>query len=218
MLHELIKIWFHWVESWGYAGIVILMAMESSIIPVPSELVMPPAAFWASQGKMNFWGVVAAGTIGSYIGSALSYWAAHFIGIPILHRYGKFIFLPKEKLIEAENWVKKYGTSGVFFARLLPVIRHLISIPAGVFNMPFGRFSAVTIIGAGIWCYVLSWFGQKAIGDAPELLNSPEEMIHVLKAKLFWFLGLIIVISSLYFFTIWLRKANHKNERTNLLG
>lgn len=206
MLHDWIVIWFHWVESWGYLGIIVLMAMESSIIPVPSEVVMPPAAYWAAQGRMSFAGVVIAGTVGSYLGSAVSYWVARYAGTPIMHRYGKYFFLPLEKQIQAEHWIRTWGVSGVFFARLLPVIRHLISIPAGLFRMNFKNFSLVTIVGAGFWCWILAWFGQQTIGQSPELLNSPEEMVSVLKSKLSWFVGAIFVFLLLYIFTLRLRK------------
>jgi membrane protein DedA with SNARE-associated domain len=202
MLHELMKTWFMWVEQWGYWGVFFLMAMESSIIPVPSEVVMPPAAFWAAQGKMNFWGVVLAGTAGSYFGSVVSYFSAQWVGLPIIKRYGKYFLLSEEKIILAEKWILQYGVVGVFVARLLPVVRHLISIPAGVFRMRFSSFSAVTIVGAFIWCLVLSWFGQQVIGGNPELLNSPEEMVHVIKSKLIWFVAGVLLLAVLYAFVV----------------
>src|SRR6478609_11922956 len=127
MLHGLFQIWFQWVDQWGYFGVFVLMAMESSIIPVPSEVVMPPAAFWAAQGRMDFWGVVLAGTLGSYVGSVASYFGAQLIGQPVLKRYGKYVLLPAEKLELAQTWVRQYGVAGIFVARLLPVVRHLIS-------------------------------------------------------------------------------------------
>jgi membrane protein DedA with SNARE-associated domain len=198
MLHELIRIWFHWVEEWGYFGVFVLMAMESSIIPVPSEVVMPPAAFWAAQGRMNFWGVVAAGTAGSWFGSAVSYWVAQGVGLPVVRRYGKYFLMPEAKLAIAEEWVRRYGTPGVFTARLIPVVRHLISIPAGIFRMPFGRFSVVTTLGAGLWCLILSWFGQQVLGDSPELLQTPEAMVRVMKDKLIWFVVAVLLLGALY--------------------
>src|SRR3954462_1512350 len=95
-LHELVKIWFGWVETWGYLGVFVLMAMESSIIPVPSEIVMPPAAFWAAQGRMSFAGVVLAGTAGSYVGSILSYGFARWVGTPVIARFGHFVGITPE--------------------------------------------------------------------------------------------------------------------------
>jgi membrane protein DedA with SNARE-associated domain len=206
MIHELIATWFGWVEAWGYAGVFILMAMESSIIPVPSEVVMPPAAFWAAQGKMSLSGVILAGTAGSYFGSVLNYWVARSVGLPVVNRYGKYFLMPPEKLAMAEAWVARFGTPGIFLARLLPVVRHLISIPAGVLKMPFGRFSLATIMGAGIWCAVLAWFGQEVLGSRPELLQSPEAMIHVMKDKLHWFVLAVVILSALYGGVVWFGK------------
>src|SRR4051812_26213151 len=155
MLHEWIRIWFGCVEHWGYLGVFVLMAMESSIVPVPSEIVMPPAAFWAAQGRMSFAGVVLAGTLGSYFGSLVSYWLSRWVGVPVVRRYGKYVLLSAAQLKLAESWVHRFGNPGIFAARLLPVVRHLISIPAGVLRMSFARFSVATVLGAGLWCTVL---------------------------------------------------------------
>jgi membrane protein DedA with SNARE-associated domain len=198
MLHELLKIWFGWVEQWGYWGVFILMAMESSIIPVPSEVVMPPAAFWAAQGQMSFWGVVLAGTLGSYVGSVLSYFGAQWLGLPFLRKYGRYVLLPPDKMFLAENWVKDFGSFGIFVARLLPVVRHLISMPAGIFKMKFSTFSLVTLLGAGVWCTILSWFGQATLGAHPELLQTPDEMVKVIRGQLIWFVGAVLAFGLLY--------------------
>jgi len=214
MLHELIKTWFSWVEMWGYAGVFILMAMESSIIPVPSEVVMPPAAFWAAQGKMSFAGVVLAGTLGSYFGSAVSYWVSLWVGAPLIKKYGKYVLLPPAKVELAHQWVERFGAPGIFTARLLPVVRHLISIPAGILKMPFGQFSAVTLVGAGLWCTVLSWFGQEVIGDHPELLQSPEAMVAVIKAKLMLFVGAVVGLAALYSLVILFKRKDASSKRT----
>ena len=204
MLHALITTWFHWLEAWGYLGIFLLMALESSIVPVPSEVVMPPAAYWAAQGKMSLAGVILAGTAGSWAGSAISYWVARWVGLPVLARLGKYLFIGPKQLQMGERWVQSYGVGGIFAARLLPVVRHLISIPAGILKMPFGRFSAVTTLGAGLWCAVLSWFGMKVLGDQPHLLDSPEQMVSVIKAKLFWFVAAVLLFAVLYAgVTIW---------------
>jgi membrane protein DedA with SNARE-associated domain len=198
MLHSLLTTWFHWVEAWGYTGVILLMALESSIIPVPSEVVMPPAAFWAAQGRMNLWGVILAGTFGSWLGSTISYWVSRWVGLPFLERFGRYVLLPPEKLHMAEAWVHRYGATGIFIARLLPVVRHLISIPAGILGMPFGRFTAFTVIGAGLWCGVLSWFGLRVLGDQPQLLSSPAAMVAAIKAKLGWFVAAAVAFGLLY--------------------
>lgn len=179
-----------------------LMALESSIVPVPSEIVMPPAAFWAAQGKMNFWLVVLAGTAGSYFGSIANYWFFKWIGRPLVIKYGKFVFVSEQKLIMAENWAMQYGIPGIFVSRLLPVVRHLISIPAGLLNMPFKSFSIATLVGAGIWCWVLSLWGQKVIGAHPDLLETPDKMSAAIRSELIWFVGAVIILTACYILMI----------------
>lgn len=204
--HALLKIWFQFVETWGYLGVFLLMALESSIVPIPSEIVMPPAAYWAAQGRMSFWGVVLAGTAGSWFGSIVSYAVSRLVGEPVVRRYGKFVFLPEEKLKAMEGWIAEYGVSGIFFARLLPVVRHLVSIPAGVLKMPAGPFSAATTAGAFLWCAILSWFGTTVIGDAPQLLDSPSELIHALKAKMHVVVVAVVLFAAAYAAMVWLKK------------
>lgn len=204
--HALLKIWFHFVETWGYLGVFLLMALESSIVPIPSEIVMPPAAYWAAQGRMSFWGVVMAGTAGSWFGSIVSYAVSRAVGEPVVRRYGRYVFLPPDKLALMERWVAEYGVSGIFFARLLPVVRHLVSIPAGVLKMAVGPFSAATTVGAFLWCTVLSWFGMKVIGDAPQLLESPAELAHALKAKMHLVVVAVVLFAAAYAAMVWLKK------------
>ncbi len=166
-MHQLLEMWFGWVQHWGYLGIIVLMAMESSIFPVPSEVVIPPAAFLAAQGHLDFTGVVLAGTFGSYLGAAITYWASRVLGRPLIMRYGRYFLLGPEKLERAEVWLARYESGGVFFARLLPVIRHLISIPAGIVRMNFTIFSAVTIVGSAIWCYILAYSRRQSVPPPP---------------------------------------------------
>lgn len=196
MMHDLFVWVMQLLESWGYLGIIILMALESTVFPLPSEIIIPPAAYWASQGRMSMAGVVFCGTLGSWLGSAAMYWCAKFLGRPIVKRYGRFMFLSEKKLDIAEGWMDSYGAPGVFLARLLPVARHLISIPAGLVRMRFGLFSLLTIVGAAIWCTVLAWFGPRVI--TPEMLQDPEAMKHALKAQMHYVLALILMITALY--------------------
>jgi membrane protein DedA with SNARE-associated domain len=212
MLHEWLRTWFQWVEIWGYWGIFVLMAMESSIIPVPSEIVMPPAAFWAAQGRFSFAGVVLAGAAGSYFGSVVSYWVSRWIGGAFLTRYGKRLGVSAEKLIFAESWIQQFGTFGVFVARLLPVVRHLISIPAGFLKMSFSAFSMATFLGAGLWCFVLAWLGQEVIGSNPEILQSPEALMGVIKVKMHWFLAGVFLFAALYGVMLTLKKRLSKPD------
>jgi membrane protein DedA with SNARE-associated domain len=199
MLHQFILTWFQWVQDWGYLGVIILMAMESSIFPVPSEVVMPPAAFLAAQGKLSLWGVILAGTFGSWLGSAITYAISRWLGRPFVLNFGKYFFIKPEKLERAEAFMQRYEAGGIFFARLLPVVRHLISIPAGIVRMPFGMFSAMTIVGSFIWCAILSWFGKGIAERNPDLMKDPEAMIHAIKHESLWIIAGVAIIGVLYF-------------------
>lgn len=198
MFHSLFALWFRLSLEWGYAGVFVLMAVESTVFPIPSEIVVPPAAYWAEQGHLSFWGVVLASTTGSYAGSALSYFVAQAVGRPLILRYGKYVLVPEKKWMLAEQWILHYSAVGIFFARLLPVVRHLISLPAGAARMPFGTFSAMTIAGSFVWSVVLAWFGAQVLADQPRLLEDPEALVHVLKDKLLWFAGAAAVLLGLY--------------------
>jgi membrane protein DedA with SNARE-associated domain len=198
VFHDLLKVWFQLTLDWGYAGVFLLMAIESTVFPLPSEVVVPPAAYWAEQGRFHFWGVVAASTLGSWAGSAISYWAARALGRPIILRYGKYVFVPEKKWLLAERWIHRYAAAGIFFARLLPVVRHLVSLPAGAARMRFGVFSAMTLGGSFLWSTVLAWFGARVLADQPRLLEDPDAMSHVLKEKLLWFVAAAAVLFALY--------------------
>jgi len=173
--------------------------MESSIFPVPSEVVIPPAAFLIAQGKMSFWGVVLAGTVGSYLGSVITYWIARWLGRAVVVRWGKYFFVSEHKLERAEHWMHRYEAGGIFFARLLPVIRHLISIPAGIVRMGFGMFSLMTVIGSFLWCVVLAWLGAEAQRVQPNLINDPQGLILFIKHQSHWIVLGIAALAVLYF-------------------
>lgn len=212
-MHHLLETWFTWVLTGGYTGIIVLMAMESSIFPVPSEIVIPPAAFLAAQGKLSFTGVVLAGTIGSYLGSAITYWASRLIGRPLIVKYGRFVFLTPKKLERAEHWLARYEAGGIFFARLLPVVRHLISIPAGIVRMNFAIFSVMTIVGSAIWCYILAYLGEKAYRVEPQLLTDPEALVRFIHGQSTWILVVVAIFAALYILSMRLSKPppTHSN-------
>jgi membrane protein DedA with SNARE-associated domain len=210
-MHHLLETWFNWVLTGGYTGIIVLMAMESSIFPVPSEIVIPPAAFLAAQGKLSFTGVVLAGTLGSYLGSAITYWASRLIGRPLIVKYGRFVLLTPKKLERAERWLARYEAGGIFFARLLPVVRHLISIPAGIVRMNFGLFSLMTITGSAIWCYILAYLGQKAYRVEPQLLTDPEALVRFIHGQSTWILVVVAAFAALYILSMRLSKPPQKH-------
>lgn len=200
MLHDLIHVWFGWVQDWGYVGVIVLMAMESSIFPVPSEVVIPPAAIVATagDGDMSLAGVILAGTFGSWLGSAITYWFSRWIGRALVLHWGKWVHITEARVDRAERFVHRYESGGVFFARLLPVIRHLISIPAGIIRMDFLRFSVMTIVGSAIWCSLLAWLGNRVGRAHPDLLGDPEALIHAVKAESVPILIAIFGVGVLY--------------------
>lgn len=159
MLHTLIDWLLTTIGAMGYPGIFLLMAMESSVIPVPSELVMPPAGYLAQQGEMNMLAAILCGTMGSLVGAYVNYFAAHYLGRPLILKYGKYVWITEEKFAHVETFFHKHGEISTFIGRLLPVVRHLISLPAGLAGMNHWKFSLYTLLGAGIWVTVLTWIG-----------------------------------------------------------
>jgi membrane protein DedA with SNARE-associated domain len=211
-LHHLLATWMQFVLDWGYLGIFVMMALESTAVPIPAEVVIPPAAYWAAQGKFHIAGVILAATAGSWLGSAISYWVAWKLGRPLVTRYGRYVLISPPKIEAADRWFDSYGAGGIFVARLLPVIRHVISVPAGLFHMNFKKFSLMTILGAGIFCSALAWFGMKVLGDQPALMQDPGAMITVLKSKSHYLIGFALAIGVLYWLMIVMqRRAKAKN-------
>lgn len=169
MIHTLVQWLLGTIGAMGYPGIFLLMAMESSVIPVPSELVMPPAGYLAFQGKMNMGIAILCGTVGSLVGAYVNYYVSHYLGRPLILKYGKYVLIPPDKFKRVEHFFLKHGEISTFIGRLLPVIRHLISIPAGLAGMNHLKFSLYTLLGAGIWCTVLTLIGY-AIGENQQLI------------------------------------------------
>lgn len=179
-VQEMIQATIHWyfsvLDQWGLLGVVILMALESTIAPIPSEIVIPPAAYLESHARggtiIMTCLVIVAGTVGSVLGASLTYWTARWIGRPLLLRHGKYFFVSEAKLKRAEEWVVKYGAAGIFLARLLPGIRHINPIPAGIVGMRFKTFAVMTLIGSALWCTVLTIFGLMMAQDMAILIAS----------------------------------------------
>ncbi|GAC1331355.1 MAG: DedA family protein [Steroidobacteraceae bacterium] len=177
----------------GYWLIAGLMALESTFLPIPSEVIIPPAAYLAhTQGRFSLIGVVLAGTAGSWLGAAAMYWAARLLGHPLVARLGRYVGLGQAKLQLAEQWCARYGLPGVFFARLLPAVRHLIGIPTGVLRMNFLRYALATLLGSLLWCCVLAWLGT-AVGQHPELLSGSLHRFFALV------LAVAAVLAALYY-------------------
>jgi len=209
-VHHLLELWFSWVLTGGYVGIIVLMAMSSSPLPVPAEVVIPPAAFLAAQGKLNFAGVILAGTLGAYLGAAAMYWISRWLGRPLVLRFGRVVLLTPKKLEEAEHWLARYEAGGVFFARILPIVRHLISIPAGIVRMNFTTFSCVTVIGSVVACCILAYLGERAQRAEPALLSNPEALVHFIRAQSRWILLVVVAFAVLYILALRLMKQRSR--------
>ncbi len=168
-MHAFIEWLVGTIGAMGYPGIFLLMAMESSVIPVPSELVMPPAGYLAYQGKMSAYWAIFWGTVGSLAGAYANYFTAHYLGRPLVLRYGRYVGITEHKFAKVESFFLEHGEISTFVGRLFPVVRHLISIPAGIAGMNHLRFSAYTLAGAGIWVAILTAIGY--------ILGANQEMI-----------------------------------------
>jgi len=149
------------IEVTGYAGITFLMAIESACIPLPSELIMPFAGYLVYERTMKLFWVATAGAIGCNLGSLVAYEIGYYGGRPLAEKYGRWILLSRRELDWADRFFLRWGYLAVFIARLLPVIRTFIALPAGIARMPRGRFHLYTFIGSWPWCFALAWFGMK---------------------------------------------------------
>jgi membrane protein DedA with SNARE-associated domain len=158
------------LQSGGFPLVALLMAIESSLLPLPSEVIIPPAAHLAWTTGLPLFGsqlvgwpaeitLVIVGALGSWVGAAVMYWASRLAGRPLILRYGRFFLISPDKVEGAERWAATYGPFGIFASRLLPVVRHLIGIPAGIVRMNFLQYSLYTLAGAGLWTAVLCWLG-----------------------------------------------------------
>ena len=202
-MHQIIESLNHWysnaLQTGGYWVVGLMMAVESSLFPLPSEIVIPPAAHLAyaypEKFHLTLWGIVLAGTIGSWLGATVMYWASRLAGRPLVLHFGKYFFISAEKVAGAERWSAHYGAMGIFISRLLPVVRHLIGIPAGIVRMNYLKFSLFTLLGSAIWCSVLCWLGVK-MGEDKDLLALKYKHVTL------WLAGAMLVLGGLYYFFV----------------
>ena len=197
MLEQLVNWLLQTLRDVGYPGIVALMAMESSILPVPAELVMPPAGYWVAKGEMNAWIVLACGTVGSVLGALANYWMAHVLGRAFVRRFGRYVLLSERSLDRAERFFADHGEISTLVGRLLPVLRHLISIPAGIARMSLSRFVTFTAVGAFAWCAVLTGIGY-FLGRHEDALPSHEEVQRYVGRVMWIVVPLIAVGVTIY--------------------
>jgi len=173
MLSRLVHALLQGLLRLGYPGITALMALESSVVPVPAELVMPPAGYWVARGEMHFVPAVACGVLGSVLGALANYGLALWLGRGLLKRYGRYVLVSEHSLERSARFFAGHGEISVFLARLIPVVRHLISIPAGLARMTLSRFIAYTAAGALIWCAILTEIGY-VLGQREGVLQNDE--------------------------------------------
>jgi membrane protein DedA with SNARE-associated domain len=204
------------LASGGYPLIVLLMAIESSIVPLPSEFIIPPAIIIAQKtGNMTFLGIVLAGAVGSWIGATAMYWVARWAGRPLVLKFStateqwaarltrypwllnfiRHFLITPEKIAKAERWSARFGSFGIFASRLLPVVRHLIGLPAGIVRMSYLTFSIFTLVGSATWCTVLCWVGIQA-GRDEALMRGEMHRVTL------WAVGALAVLGAIYYFFV----------------
>ncbi|MDH3456988.1 MAG: DedA family protein [Gemmatimonadota bacterium] len=211
----------HWLTELilrlGYPGITLLMALESSFFPFPSEVVLPPAGYLAAQGRMNAWLALASGLSGSLIGALFNYYLAVRLGRPLLHRYHRFFLMRERSLDRSEAFFRRHGEISTFVGRLIPVIRQLISLPAGVARMRLGRFALYTALGAGIWCAILTYVGwyvgahSEVVTGFDTLIERPEFRELASRAFL-WLIPILLLIIGVYVLAQRRRRRSQESE------
>lgn len=185
------------LKTGGYPLIALLMAIESSLVPLPSEFIIPPAAHLAYTSQVHFsvLGVILAGTFGCWLGATVMYWASRLAGRPLAMRYGRYVMIPPQKIEGAERWASHYGSMGIFISRLLPVVRHLIGIPAGIVRMDYKLYSLFTLLGSGVWCSVLAYVGIK-MGEDEQLMKGELHRVTL------WLGSAVLVLGGMYYFFV----------------
>ncbi|MFK5938758.1 MAG: DedA family protein [Sulfurimonas sp.] len=192
MIHELAQVLVDLIFDWGYFGIFIMMAIESSFIPFPSEIVLIPAGYLASKGDMSITMIMISALGGSLIGAFTNYFLARTLGRKFLLKYGHYFFIKEETLLKMEDFFAAHGHISTFTGRLIPGIRQLISIPAGLARMNLVQFSIFTILGAGIWALILTLMGY-FIGENQELIHQYLKQITIIT------IAFLFIIGWLYF-------------------
>jgi membrane protein DedA with SNARE-associated domain len=174
MLSTIVKILGGFIVTFisgsGYTGIAVLMAIESACIPLPSEIIMPFSGYLVSAGHFSLWGVAVAGALGCNLGSIVAYYVGAVGGRPLAERYGHYVLVTRHDLEMADRFFARYGDWAVFIARLLPVVRTFIALPAGIARMNFARFNIYTFLGSLPWCFALAYAGMK-LGERWETLG-----------------------------------------------
>jgi membrane protein DedA with SNARE-associated domain len=195
------------ISTLGYAGIVLLMAIESACIPLPSEIIMPFSGYLVYTGRFNIWLVSIAGAIGCVLGSLVAYWIGMYGGRPLIEKYGKYILISRHDLDLADRWFDRFGEVIVFVSRLLPAVRTFIAFPAGVARMNLKKFVIYTFAGSLPWCLGLAYAGQK-LGERWDKDPRLKTLFH----RFDFVIGIVLVLAVTWW--IW-RHVRHSNKPTN---
>ena len=192
----------NFIDQTGYASVTILMSLESMVAPVPSEAVMPFAGFLVESGRFTFAGVIFFSTLGSLIGSWLSYYIGSLGGRPLVERFGKYLLLDKHHLDLTERFFEKKGDATIFISRFIPIVRHLISIPAGIGKMKLWKFLLYTVAGAGLWNAFLTYVGYVLKTNWTEVMKYS----HIIDLVVLGVLGLAAVYGAYKFYQAWQKR------------
>jgi len=181
------------ISSTGYLGVVALMAIESACIPLPSEIIMPFAGYLVYTGRFTLLWAATAGAIGCNVGSVIAYEIGYYGGRPLVEKYGRYLWINRHDLELADRFFSRFGSAAVFIARLLPVVRTFIALPAGVARMPRLRFHIYTFAGSWPWCFVLAWIGMK-LGERWETDPRLRQVLHRLDALIILLLMIAVFL------------------------
>ncbi|MFA6178097.1 MAG: DedA family protein [Candidatus Methylopumilus sp.] len=195
------------ISTMGYGGIVLLMAIESACIPLPSEIIMPFAGFLVFKGELVLWAVALAGAVGCVVGSIPAYYLGMYGGRPLVEKYGRWVLLSHHDLALADRWFEKHGDILIFVGRLLPAVRTFIAFPAGIARMHMGKFIAYTFVGSLIWCWILAYAGMKTGENWESLKVYFHQFHHVLIVA-----GVIFVVWYVHRHFKALKKVHHLDD------
>jgi membrane protein DedA with SNARE-associated domain len=199
------------ISTLGYGGIVLLMAIESACVPLPSEIIMPFSGYLVYTGRFNIWLVSIAGAFGCVVGSLVAYWVGMYGGRPLIEKYGKFILLSKHDLDLADRWFDRFGEAIVFISRLLPAIRTFIAFPAGVARMNLKKFIIYTFAGSLPWCLGLAYVGQK-LGEQWDKDPRLKTLFH----RFDFVIGIVILLAATWW--IWRHVKHARSEEQKAKG
>lgn len=196
------------ISSMGYAGVVLLMAIESACIPLPSEVIMPFSGYLVYTGQFNLWAVGVAGAVGCVLGSWVAYYVGLWGGRPFIERYGRYVLISRHDLDLADRWFARYGEVIVFASRLLPVVRTFIAFPAGVARMNLTRFTVYTFLGSLPWCLGLAYVGQ-VLGEQWDKNDTLKTWFH----RLDFLIGLVLLAGAAWW--VWRHVKHARSAETS---